>query len=74
MSTTYEYSVEMTCGGCSGAITRILNKQKDAGKVDDFEVKLETKQVFVTTAGSSDDILEIIKKAGKATTFIGTKK
>lgn len=28
---SYKYSVQMTCGGCSGAVTRVLNKLKESG-------------------------------------------
>lgn len=28
---SYKYSVAMTCGGCSGAVTRVLNKLKESG-------------------------------------------
>ena len=39
--------------------------------IKSFEVKLETLQVIVETDLSSDAVLEIIKKCGKETTFVG---
>ena len=34
----HTYTVAMTCGGCSGAVTRILTKQLDEGKGEKFVV------------------------------------
>ncbi|XP_074649725.1 copper transport protein ATOX1-like [Tubulanus polymorphus] len=65
----HEFSVEMTCEGCSGAVERVLRKKG----IETFQIDLENKKVFVETDLSSDEILEIIKKTGKATTFIGTQ-
>lgn len=59
------YSVAMTCGGCSGAVTRILTKQLKDGET--FEVALEDKIVTVTSNRSADEIKDIIAKCGKAT-------
>uniref|UniRef100_A0A0K2V4D0 Copper transport protein ATOX1 n=1 Tax=Lepeophtheirus salmonis TaxID=72036 RepID=A0A0K2V4D0_LEPSM len=70
-SKNYEYKVAMTCGGCSGAIEKILTRNKDKG-IEDFKVDLEGQRVFVTSSSlSSDDILNLISKSGKATSFIG---
>ncbi|KAG0360978.1 Cytosolic copper metallochaperone [Gamsiella multidivaricata] len=44
----------MTCGGCSGAVTRVLSKLQG---VDKFDVSLETQK---------DEILAVIQKTGKA--------
>ena len=70
----HEFSVEMTCGGCSGAVTRILKKQKDNGKVSSFDVKLEEKKVFVDSDLSAEDVETILKKSGKAVAYVGTSK
>ena len=40
----YELDVGMTCGGCSGAIERILGKVEGISKV---ECNLDTKKVYV---------------------------
>ena len=65
----HEYTVEMTCGGCSGAVTRVLTKKEGVVK---FDVSLETQKVFVETEISAEEILAILKKTGKATTYVGS--
>ncbi|KAG0087508.1 Cytosolic copper metallochaperone [Podila epicladia] len=45
--TTFVYDVTMTCSGCSGAVTRVLNKLQG---VDKFDVSLETQKVTVESA------------------------
>ena len=63
---TYKFDVKMTCTGCSGAITRVLTKAKDAGDVSDFSVTLDTQEVIVKSSTATyEDILEKIKKTGK---------
>ncbi|KAI5840777.1 hypothetical protein DFP73DRAFT_455274, partial [Morchella snyderi] len=61
---TYEFRVVMTCGGCSGAVTRVLSKLEG---VKEFDVSLETKLVKVTTEPSVtyDTVLNKIGKTGK---------
>jgi copper chaperone CopZ len=54
----YELKVGMTCGGCSGAITRILNK---VDGISDVKCDLETLQVFVTGVEGLD-IVELLAK------------
>ena len=69
----HTYTVAMTCGGCSGAITKILTRQKDKGNVKDFEVKLEEKTVIVESDTlNATDVEEILKKAGKAVTHLAS--
>eukprot|EP00794_Sanderia_malayensis_P007605 gene7605-8445_t len=65
----HEYQVEMTCGGCSGAVERVLKKKEG---VSNFEISLEKQRVWVESDLSSDEILAIISKTGKKTSFIGT--
>ncbi|KAH7341137.1 hypothetical protein B0J17DRAFT_716289 [Rhizoctonia solani] len=62
---TYKFNVVMTCGGCSGAITRVLTKAKEAGDVSSFDVSLEKQEVLVTGKLPYDDVLAKIKKTGK---------
>ncbi|EKM82651.1 hypothetical protein AGABI1DRAFT_111239 [Agaricus bisporus var. burnettii JB137-S8] len=62
---TYKFDVKMTCGGCSGAITRALNKAKDNKEVSSFDVSLEKQEVVVKSGLGYEDILEKIKKTGK---------
>ncbi|KAJ9486802.1 hypothetical protein VN97_g6527 [Penicillium thymicola] len=60
----YKFNVTMTCGGCSGAVERVLKKLQG---VKTFDVSLESQTVNVTTEPtlSYDDVLEKIKKTGK---------
>ncbi|KAJ5957844.1 hypothetical protein N7501_012123 [Penicillium viridicatum] len=60
----YKFNVTMTCGGCSGAVERVLKKLEG---VKTFDVSLESQTVNVTTEPtlSYDDVLEKIKKTGK---------
>ncbi|KAF9932866.1 Cytosolic copper metallochaperone, partial [Linnemannia zychae] len=56
----YKYDVAMSCGGCSGAVTRALNKLQG---VDKFDVSLENQKVIVESSTLSEaDILEAIQK------------
>ncbi|KAJ5359893.1 Heavy metal-associated domain HMA [Penicillium concentricum] len=61
----YKFNVTMTCGGCSGAVERVLRKLEG---VKTFDVSLETQTVNITTEPtlSYDAVLEKIKKTGKA--------
>lgn len=66
---TYEYTVEMTCEGCSNAVNRVLSKSPG---IASFEVDLPAQKVLVTVESrSSDEVLEILKKVVKATSFVG---
>ena len=74
----------MTCGGCSGAVTRALGKlegeyinrftsaadrAKCAG-LESFDVNLETQRVVVhPTTATYEEVLEKIKKTGKEVRF-----
>ncbi|KAI8917680.1 heavy metal-associated domain-containing protein [Powellomyces hirtus] len=65
---TYKFKVGMSCGGCSGAVTRILSKTDG---VSSFDVSLETQTVTVKTPTLSQEaVFEAIKKAGKPTEII----
>ncbi|GJJ77958.1 copper chaperone [Entomortierella parvispora] len=62
--TEYKYDVTMSCGGCSGAVTKALNKLEG---VDKFDVSLEKQRVVVESSTlNQDEILAAIKKTGKA--------
>merc|ERR1712029_748301 len=60
----YKFNVTMTCGGCSGAIERVLKKLEG---VKDFDVSLDSQTATVKTEDSVDyaTVLEKIKKTGK---------
>ncbi|KAH7914688.1 putative ATX1-antioxidant protein and metal homeostasis factor, partial [Hygrophoropsis aurantiaca] len=55
----------MTCGGCSGAVTKALNKLKEGGGISDFDVSLENQKVVVKGTAPYETVLEKIKKTGK---------
>ncbi|KAJ5602151.1 hypothetical protein N7510_011685 [Penicillium lagena] len=61
---TYKFNVTMTCGGCSGAVERVLKKLDG---VKDFDVSLESQTATVNTGPdvSYETVLEKIKKTGK---------
>lgn len=62
----------MTCEGCSGAVERVLNRLKGQG-VEDVKISLPEQKVAVTSTLSADQLLEIIKKTGKKTNYIGVQ-
>ncbi|XP_026462028.1 copper transport protein ATOX1-like [Ctenocephalides felis] len=68
----YEFNVEMTCEGCSGAVERVLGKLKGKG-VEDVVINMADQKVCVKASLSSDELLEVIKKTGKATSFVKAK-
>ncbi|KAG8983221.1 Cytosolic copper metallochaperone [Tulasnella sp. JGI-2019a] len=61
---TYKFDVKMTCTGCSGAVSRVLEKAKPDG-VSSYEVNLDTQEVLVKGTLPYDDVLARIKKTGK---------
>lgn len=42
------------------------------GGIDNIEIDMEKQRVYVTSALSSDELLETIKKAGKTCSYVGT--
>ncbi|CAL7937138.1 unnamed protein product [Xylocopa violacea] len=70
-SQVYEFNVEMTCEGCSNAVTNVLNRKEG---VNGIQIDLEGKKVFVTSTLPSEEILKVIKKTGKTCQFVGIKK
>ena len=50
---TYEYYAGMTCGGCKGAVTRILGKLDG---ITEFTADVEKKQVLVTGESSGQPL------------------
>jgi copper chaperone len=68
MATTgpaYNYTVKMTCGGCSGAIERVLKKNIEAP--NGYTVSLPTQRVVVygPSLPPFETITEKIAKTGK---------
>ncbi|GIY24302.1 HMA domain-containing protein [Caerostris darwini] len=68
----HEFTVEMTCEGCSGAVNRILGRLKGSG-VEDFSIDLGNKKVFITSSLPPETLLESLKKSGKETVYVGVK-
>jgi len=60
----YKFNVKMTCGGCSGAVERVLKKLDG---VKEYTVSLESQTADITTEDSVsyETVLEKIKKTGK---------
>ncbi|KAF2771287.1 putative iron/copper transporter Atx1 [Teratosphaeria nubilosa] len=63
----YKFNVNMSCGGCSGAIERVLKKLEG---VKEYEVSLESQTAAVKTEENVDyaTVLDKIKKTGKTVT------
>ncbi|QKX56455.1 uncharacterized protein TRUGW13939_03560 [Talaromyces rugulosus] len=61
----YKFNVSMSCGGCSGAVERVLKKLDG---VKSFDVSLDSQTATVVTENSLpyDTVLATIKKTGKA--------
>ncbi|KAE9977590.1 hypothetical protein BLS_009063 [Venturia inaequalis] len=64
MSHTYKFDVAMSCGGCSGAIERVLKKLDG---VESFDISLEkqTAEVKAVESLPYETVLQTIKKTGK---------
>ncbi|XP_039975400.1 copper transport protein ATOX1 [Xiphias gladius] len=67
--TKHEFEVAMTCEGCSGAVTRVLNKLGDVK----FEVDLPKKLVWIESDKDVEVLMETLKKCGKEVKYNGTK-
>ncbi|KAI9854098.1 MAG: Cytosolic copper metallochaperone [Vezdaea acicularis] len=63
----YKFNVTMSCGGCSGAVERVLKKLDG---VKSYTVSLEDQTATIDAEDSLTyaTVLEKIKKTGKAVT------
>ncbi|KAJ0341615.1 hypothetical protein COL922a_002054 [Colletotrichum nupharicola] len=61
---TYKFNVSMSCGGCSGAVDRVLKKLDG---VKSYEVSLDSQTVTVVAEESLpyEKVLQTIAKTGK---------
>ncbi|PBP15857.1 iron copper transporter [Diplocarpon rosae] len=61
---TYTFNISMSCGGCSGAVTRVLAKLEG---VKSFDVSLDTQTATVVAEPSLayEKVLSAIVKTGK---------
>uniref|UniRef100_UPI0037E7C1BD copper transport protein ATOX1 n=1 Tax=Semicossyphus pulcher TaxID=241346 RepID=UPI0037E7C1BD len=67
--TKHEFEVAMTCEGCSGAVTRILNKVEGVK----FEIDLPKKLVWIESDKDVEFLKEKLEKCGKEVKYNGTK-
>ncbi|PWY81775.1 heavy metal ion transporter [Aspergillus heteromorphus CBS 117.55] len=60
----YKFNVTMSCGGCSGAVERVLKKLNG---VKSFDVNLESQTALVVADETLpyETVLATIKKTGK---------
>ncbi|KAF2256413.1 putative iron/copper transporter Atx1 [Trematosphaeria pertusa] len=62
---TYKFNVAMSCGGCSGAIERVL-KKLDGVKSYNVSLENQTAEIVAEDSLPYETVLEKIKKTGKA--------
>ncbi|KAI9142479.1 heavy metal-associated domain-containing protein [Paraphysoderma sedebokerense] len=60
--TQYKFNVKMTCGGCSNAVKKALERLNDVSKID---ISMEAQTVTVETSLPKEKVFEAIKKTGK---------
>ncbi|KLJ10320.1 hypothetical protein EMPG_14301 [Blastomyces silverae] len=63
----YKFNVTMSCGGCSGAIERVL-KKLDGVKSYTVSLESQTATVLAEPSLEYDTVLATIKKTGKTVT------
>ncbi|RAH45544.1 copper metallochaperone ATX1 [Aspergillus aculeatinus CBS 121060] len=63
----YKFDVTMSCGGCSGAVERVL-KKLDGVKSFDVSLESQTATVVTDSSVSYETVLATIKKTGKTVT------
>ncbi|KAB0342396.1 hypothetical protein FD754_019322 [Muntiacus muntjak] len=64
-----ELSVDVTCEGCSNAVTRVLNKP-----AVQFDLDMPNKKVCISSEHSVGTLLETLGKAGKAVSYLSPKQ
>ncbi|KAL5334067.1 heavy metal-associated domain-containing protein [Aspergillus crustosus] len=60
----YKFNVSMSCGGCSGAVERVL-KKLDGVKSFDVSLDSQTANVIAEPSLPYETVLATIKKTGK---------
>lgn len=63
---TVVLKVGMSCGGCVGAVKRVLGKMEG---VETFDIDLEQQKVTVKGNVQPDAVLQTVSKTGKKTEF-----
>ncbi|KAI3963085.1 hypothetical protein MKW92_016346 [Papaver armeniacum] len=66
MAETVVLKVAMSCGGCSGAVKRVLDKTQG---VESYDIDMEQQKVTVKTNLAPDVVLQAVAKTGKKTSF-----
>ncbi|CAL1374063.1 unnamed protein product [Linum trigynum] len=66
MSQTVVLKVGMSCGGCSGAVKRVLTKMEG---VESFDIDMEQQKVTVKGNVQPDAVFQTVSKTGKKTAF-----
>jgi len=61
---TYKFNVSMSCGGCSGAVNRVLGKL-DGVKSYDVSLDTQTATVVAEPTLAYETVLKTITKTGK---------
>ncbi|KAF2461727.1 putative iron/copper transporter Atx1 [Lineolata rhizophorae] len=60
----YKFNVSMSCGGCSGAVERVL-KKLDGVKSYNVSLDSQTAEIVAADSLDYDTVLATIKKTGK---------
>ncbi|KAL1597460.1 Cytosolic copper metallochaperone [Nothophoma quercina] len=60
----YKFNIAMSCGGCSGAVDRVL-KKLDGVKSYNVSLENQTADIVAEDSLSYETVLEKIKKTGK---------
>ncbi|EEH16528.1 hypothetical protein PABG_06615 [Paracoccidioides brasiliensis Pb03] len=60
----YKFNISMSCGGCSGAVERVL-KKLDGVKSYTVNLESQTATVVADPSLEYDTVLSTIKKTGK---------
>ncbi|XP_076902147.1 copper transport protein ATX1-like [Bidens hawaiensis] len=66
MSQTVVLKVAMSCGGCAGAVKRVLSTMEG---VETFDIDLEQKKVTVKGNIEPNAVLQTVSKTGKKAEF-----
>eukprot|EP00048_Salpingoeca_helianthica_P015738 m.228347 g.228347 ORF g.228347 m.228347 type:complete len:70 (+) comp17452_c0_seq1:124-333(+) len=64
------FNVKMTCGGCSGAVERVLKKLQG---VNNIAIDMDAQKVTVDSDLDKDKLLETIAKTGKECSYAGSE-
>ncbi|CAN0900582.1 Copper transport protein CCH [Linum grandiflorum] len=66
MTQTVVLKVAMSCGGCSGAVNRVLSKMEG---VESFDIDMKEQKVTVKGNVEPEAVFQTVSKTGKKTAF-----